>query len=433
MSAFFVLSILLFAVAPPAAEALSLTFCTPNCTNPKIVNGVPQTVRRPGATAAEPEGITRNIGTTANPIWSTTITTNVGTAATLGGFSVSGTAIALQSGTLQKITFNPMTITAPASCPALADCRLEIVATSVPKDFPVPKPTGGYPAGVFMSGFFLGPQSAAGGDTVSMTARASGLSVSSSGAVTVHNTDVINSVNGGGTGDTPKSLPWSCNANSTCKFTAFPANASFDTQGTITAQQRCATGQTRCLTRLGVTLNLQFRTASNSVTLPLGAITVDPPPPGEPPRNQAEILLADIGPTFESLDVTDLQIHQRRFSLNALLTLDELSNGIDPSREEVRLSVGGFSMTLPPGTFLGTSKGQVFTFTGKRSVGGVPVHVTARFQRDPSNPRLWRFAGEVRGIDLDIEPSANVTEVRLSIGSGLGGDGGAGLAEPRFL
>jgi hypothetical protein len=432
MNAFLVLSLLLLAVAPPAAEALSVTFCMPSCASPKLVNGVPQTVRRPAATAGAPEGTTRNIGTAANPIWSTTIATNVASAATLGGFSVAGTAVALQSGTLQKITFNPMTITAPAACPTLADCRLELVATSAPKDFPVSKTAGGYPAGVFMSGFFFGPQSATGGDTLSMTARASGLSVSGSGAVTVHNTDVINSVNGGGAGDSAKSLPWSCNAQSTCKFTAFPANASFDTQGTITAQQKCATGQTSCPTRLSVTLNLQFRTGGNSVTLPMGTITADPPPPGAPPRNQAEILLADIGPTFENLDVRHFFVHRDTFTLTADLTLDELSNGIDPAREEVRLAVGGFAVTIPPGRFKSTLKGRLFAFSGRLSAGGVPVHITAGFHRDSRNPRLWQFAAHVRGVDLDLEPSASA-EVKLSIGSGIGGDGGSALAEPRFL
>ena len=98
--------------------------------------------------------------------------------------------VAQQSGTLQKITFNPTAITANATTDcntsATNPCRLEIIATSHVADFPTAKPTGGYPAGVFMAGFFTGTQPSTGtnypspgpqslGDSISMTAQASGL------------------------------------------------------------------------------------------------------------------------------------------------------------------------------------------------------------------------------------------------------------------
>ena len=50
------------------------------------------------------------------------------------GFTISGTVTSLQSGTLQKITFNPTAIatTATAGCNTTATnpCRIEITATS---------------------------------------------------------------------------------------------------------------------------------------------------------------------------------------------------------------------------------------------------------------------------------------------------------------
>ena len=98
-----------------------------------------------------------------------------------GPFTISGTVTSQQSGTLQKITFSPTTITANANAgcntTATNPCRIEVIGTSHWSDFPLAKTTNvGYPAGVYMAGSFTGTQAASpNGDTISMTAEASGL------------------------------------------------------------------------------------------------------------------------------------------------------------------------------------------------------------------------------------------------------------------
>ena len=200
------LSFLAASVLPLSAHALQIEFCVPDC-----ATGVKHTIQsEPAQTVTDATGLT----TTTVPIASFTHQ----------GFTISATVSSLQSGTLQKIAFNPTTIIAAAGsgCSVTLPCKMEIVATSNPCDFPTAKPAGGYPAGVFMMGSFAGAQPAGNGDTIAMTGEASGATSSApleaclnadpaTRPVAIAATDdVINATPGTGPANIGVSLPSSC-------------------------------------------------------------------------------------------------------------------------------------------------------------------------------------------------------------------------------
>lgn len=404
----FLLILLFLSAIPLTAEALQVQFCKPDCATATATNRV--TKSETGTPVQNPT----NVFTTTLAL----------TGVSVGGFTVAGTSpkvVAVQSGTLQKITFSTMMIKAPTSgCTTLAPCSIEIIATSDPNDFPTRKPTGGYPSGVFLAGFFTGLQGALpNGDTISMTAEASGLS--EAGAPL--NSDVINATPGAGSGDTRVSLPSSCTGSPTCKFTATTALKSFNSQITETVQQKCDAGLLNCRTRLKTTLRISFKTNSNSVSLPAGLVTVDPPPPGQPNPEQPNPitqLIAETLPPFENLNVEYLRVSRNNtnFRLKATFTLDA-GNSIDPAGEEVYLRIGSsFAITIPVGKFRRLSQGRRFSFVG--TVDGLDVD--ASFERG-SNPALWQFIVGVSRVKLTGLPEPpNQVSVDLAVGSDTGSD-----------
>jgi hypothetical protein len=395
---------LLFA---PAAEALIVEICLPSCgagtrlttTSRATVSGVVTT--------------TTNIATSAAPrvIQNLRITP---TSATGGA----ARAVAQQSATLQRITFVNTTITCTA-----APCTFEMRATSESADFPTPKPTGGYPATAFMSGFFTGTQVGTNGDTIAMTGRSSGISGTS-----VLNTDIINATPGGNLStDRPTSLPSACTGNPGCLFRATTALRSFNTQISETVQQKCPSGTTSCQTRLITSVNISIKTTNNRVSLPAGFLTVDPFHPDVPthntPRDQIGPLISESLPPFDTFDVRHLLVHDSKFALDLTFTLDPDVRGgsvaFTPVDKEVFLQVGGFSMTIPPRAFRSSLRGKLFTFLGK--VDG--REVAASFVRH-SNPATWTFAAAVARADLtDVPIAPEQTLVELAVGS----DTGSGL------
>jgi hypothetical protein len=308
-------------------------------------------------------------------------------------------------------------------CTATAPCNFEMRGTSESADFPLAKPTGGYPATAFMSGFFTGVQVGTNGDTISMTGRASGVS-----GTTVLNTDVVNATPGGNLStDLPRSLPSSCTGNPACVFRATTALRSFNTQISETVQQRCPTGTTSCLTRLTTSVNISIKTTGNRVSLPAGFVTVDPFHPDVPthntPRDQIGPLISESLPPFDTFDVKHLLVHDGKFALDLTFTLDPDVRGgsiaFTPVDKEVFLQVGGFSMTIPPRAFKSSLGGKLFTFLGR--VDGREVAATFIRQR---NPATWTFAAAVARADLtDVPLAPEQTLVELAIGS----DTGSGL------
>jgi len=367
---------------------------------------------------------------------------------TYKGFTISGTVTAQQSGTLQKIAFNPTAVTAIAgtSCtPAATNpCRIEIIATSHVANFPARKPTGGYPAGVFMAGFFTGTQAAKpNGDTISMTAEASGLKeAASSHPITIDDNDALNkaviNATPGTTGDTAVSLPSSCTGSPACLFTATSLVKSFNSQITETVQQVCETGSPSCLTRLSTKVNIRFTNTSTTnvhkVTLPGGAVHVNPPTEN---NNPIDVLLENSYRQFSSISWQRLFVHNSEFTVNGSFTLSDQSPGVSADNEEVYLNINNlldnakkFELFIPQNSFKKLQGGSQFNFTGK-AVGhagdqpDVTLSVAAKFTRVSTSPEKWTFDATVKGINLKqvVTPPPGPTSVELIL-VGDGGDKG---------
>jgi len=421
----YILSLLALSALPLPAHALLVEFCVPDCTTGADTKAIVQST--PGQTVTDATGVT----TTTIPIASFVHQ----------GFTITATVSSQQSGTLQKITFNPTTIIANAGtgCTTGGPCRMEIIATSDPCDFPTAKLAGGYPAGAFMMGSFSGVQPAGNGDTIAMTGEASGATSSSTDPEACNSLDtrpvaipitedVINATPGTGPANIGVSLPSSCTGNPLCKFQASTLKRAFSTQITETVQQVCPTDSTSCLTRLRTKVNVEIKTAGNRVTLPLDHVTVNPDPEPNPAlkKNPTKQLITQVSPPFADMDVGLLEVGRNDFLLTAKLRLTS-DNPIDPSKEEVFLRVGPFSLTIPPNKFKRLLAGKLYTFVGR--IDGREMVVT--FARDLRNANDWTFIAGVHDVKLKAVLPAPPLQVPVEIGVGL--DTGKDLVTAHFF
>jgi len=399
--AFLLLSAML--MLPIPAHALTIQFCTPDCINDHNPVTV---VSAPGQTVTDANGVTTTVPIPA-----------FGLPSAAPVFTITATVTSQQSGTLQKIAFNPTTITANTgtTCSGTAPCKLEIIALSDQNDFPTLKPVGGYPAGVFMMGSFAGTQAANNGDTISMTGEASGLGTVD-GTVQPVGTDVINNTPAPGAANVPVSLPSSCSGVTTCKFMATALKKAFSTQITETVQQTCG-GAPDCPTQLKTRINVEIKNPGNRLSLPLEQVTTNVDPL-HPEINPTEILTQKLAPQFGDVDVNLLAVFANDFAVAANVKM-AAGDTIDPSTEEVFLRVGDFSMTILPGNFKKLLQGRLYTFFGK--VDGRDV--VASFARDPRNANVWQFLAGVHGVHLTGVPHAPLqTSVQIGVGTDVGSD-----------
>jgi hypothetical protein len=404
------LSLLTGAVlAPLSAHAVIIQFCTPDCVTDTVQFQIPRDA--PGGTP------------TTDPTTLITTTTVPIASFTYGPFTISGTVTSQQSGTLQKITFSPTTITTTTSsgCSVTAPCRLQIIATSERADFPVPKPVGGYPAGAYMMGSFTGTQVVNNGDTIAMTGTAAGLTQGTDangnpiGLVPV-SPDVINNTPDTDPGNVGVSLPSACTGNPGCTFMATTLKKGFSSQISETVQQLCGTNETQCLTQLKTRVDIAIKTSGNKVSLPIDHITTNFDP-AHPAINPTVILSQQVAPQFGNIDVNSLAVLPNDFALTANLALSS-GDTIDPSTEEVFLSVGDYSATIPPGSFRRIAQGKLYMFEGK--VDG--RQVVASFVRG-NDPKVWTFIVGVHQIQLTGVPHPPLqTPVQIGVGTDIGSD-----------
>jgi hypothetical protein len=418
------LTFLSLAALPLPGQALVVRLCTPVCEGPlgdtaPVVEGVNQFTSLPAQTSTSTDGVV----TTALPL-----------SATYNGFIVSATVTSQQSGTLQRIVFNPSVITAPSSgCSLTAPCKFEIMATSQPTDFPILKPAGGFPAGAFMSGKFEGLGN---GDTISATGESSGLSAN----FTPVSTDVINLTPATGGANVGTTLPNTCSGSLTCKFTSSAFRRGFWSELTETVQQECGTDPidgapiATCLTRLKTKITLEIKTNNNRVTLPFTHEKQNISAADEarfrqdgtiPPTNPAKELIKTAIVPLGDLNVNNLFIGNNTFALTARLRLTSGAE-IDPSVEETYFSIGNFSLLILPEKFKKLVQGRFFLFAGK--VDGLDVLAT--FTRDKSDPALWAVVLGAHGVQLDApQPSDPQIPVRIGVGS----DSGTDLVTPKVI
>jgi hypothetical protein len=415
----FLVALAALSFAPLPARALLIQVCTPACEG---VDADPApSVFGPGTPTVDANGVTTN----AIPIATFTHTRGA------TSFTITATVTAAQSASLQRISFNPTSITANVGspCSTTTPCRLEIIATSDQFDFPTPKPTGGYPAGAFMMGSFTGPQAASpNGDTISATSEASGIRLVSidTGSVSLDpvSTDVVNATPGTGPANVGASLPSTCTGSPGCKFIASTFKKAFSTQISETVQQQCDVEQPSCLTRLRTRLNIELKTPGNRVTLPYDWATANNDPE-HPEVNPTEVLLANTVSSVGAFEVNSLAIGPNHFLMKATLALGADAS-IDPVAEEVYVRVGTFSLTVLPSQFKRLQDGKLFTFNGK--VEGRQVNAT--FARDRKNPLLWDVIFAVYGVQLTGLPQP---PLQVPVEIGVGGDAARDVVTARFF
>jgi hypothetical protein len=417
---FFLLTAVSLSALPLPASALRIQFCIPACEGPEA-DPQPK-VFGPGNPLPDDNGVVTNsvsLGT-------------FGHSRDSKAFTITATVTSQQSASLQKITFNPTSITADlgSTCSTADPCRIEIIATSDQFDFPALKPVGGYPAGAYMTGSFTGPQAASpNGDTISATSEASGIrlvSTDSTGSEVAEpvTTDVINTAPGTDPGNVGASLPSACTGNPGCKFIASSLRKAFSTQLSETVQQQCASEETSCLTRLRTRLNIALKTAGNRVNLPYDWATANEDPE-KPAVNPTEEMVAATVASAANFDVNSLAVGPNHFLMRATLILGA-DGSFDPVGQEVYASVGPFSLTILPNQFKRLQEGRVFLFNGKVD----ERQVNATFARDRRNPLVWDVIFSVFGIALTNLPEP---PLQVPVEIGVGNDLGRDLVTARFF
>ena len=328
-------------------------------------------------------------------IGSVTGTVNFNNFPTTGGFTITGSVVAEQSGSLERIIFQGMTITAPASCSL--PCILTITASGDASDFPVPKPTGGYPSGVVMSGFFEGSVDA--NDTISLTGFA--------GAAQ----DAINATPGADPAtDTGASLPSTCagleSTEVRCKFSADAG--SFYDQIAETIQHECG-GATECAPSLSVSVTLKFVNPGVSVNLPGGVVSA------KSPGDLSAALPKPFSAFSGRLNGNDRPgDNNDTFDLNSSFTVGAGSNGIRCLNEEVLFSIGeSISISLPAGSMHQSPQGAC-EFKGRRNGWDLQVVIN---QNGPVNFNAF-YKGSGGNLNGIVDGKSET--VKLSIGDDYG-------------
>jgi pimeloyl-ACP methyl ester carboxylesterase len=111
--------------------------------------------------------------------------------------------------------------------------------------------------------------------------------------------------------------------------------------------------------------------------------------------------------------------HPSDFEVKASFTLADVSNGIDPLRQELTLHIGTFSIKLPPGAFTQDKKGR-FKFEGV--IDGVELEAVI----EPLGINSFEF--KIEGQGANLAGIANPLLVKLTIG----GDGGSKVVPAEF-
>jgi YVTN family beta-propeller protein len=115
----------------------------------------------------------------------------------------------------------------------------------------------------------------------------------------------------------------------------------------------------------------------------------------------------DLTVPFAQFSIEQLIINQQGFHEEGTFTLGALSNGIDPIHKPVKLTIGSFSLSIPPLSFRQVGGNDHFVFQG--TVHGVQVEF---------NLEANRYVVNVHGPDLTGQP--NPVEASLTIGNNTG-------------
>lgn len=130
--------------------------------------------------------------------------------------------------------------------------------------------------------------------------------------------------------------------------------------------------------------------------------------------NPAGIAIANLNAPFSNLTIKGLTVNQNGFAENGTFSLGANSTGIDLAHQPFTVTVDGFSLTIPAGSFKQVGGNMHFVFNG--AINGTPVSVNLIATGGTSTD--FKFSLSVTGVDLTGQP--NPATVGLKIGSNSG-------------
>ncbi len=128
--------------------------------------------------------------------------------------------------------------------------------------------------------------------------------------------------------------------------------------------------------------------------------------------------------TFSAFSVNPLRINQRlkTFFLLSSFTLGPSSNGIDPTKEPVTLTIAGFTTTIPVGSFRkGSGPFGVYVFAGK--IDGVPIEMLIA----PLGNKRFGFQAAAYGVNPSVANNS------VTVGLAIGNDSGTTSVKPVII
>jgi hypothetical protein len=97
-----------------------------------------------------------------------------------------------------------------------------------------------------------------------------------------------------------------------------------------------------------------------------------------------------------------------------MTTLGKTSSGIDPLTEPLTLTIGTYTATFPPGTFLEARRREPYYFFG--AIDGVNLQVVV------AKAATKRFEFAATAWNADLSGTTNPVPVTLTIGNNTGTD-----------
>jgi YVTN family beta-propeller protein len=126
------------------------------------------------------------------------------------------------------------------------------------------------------------------------------------------------------------------------------------------------------------------------------------------------IAIANTSTPFSNLTIKSLTVNPNGFAENGTFSLGANSTGIDLAHQSFTVTVNGFSLTIPGGSFKQVGGNMHFVFNG--TINGTPVSVNLMATGGTSTN--FKFSLSVTGVNLTGQP--NPATVGLKIGSNSG-------------
>lgn len=126
------------------------------------------------------------------------------------------------------------------------------------------------------------------------------------------------------------------------------------------------------------------------------------------------IAIANLSTPFAAFTIDNLNISPQGFHEQGDFTLGASSGGIDLAHQPVTLTIGTFSLTIPPGSF--RQVGGNLHFVLNAAINGLPVNFNLKAANGSSSQ--FTYVVNVQGVDLTAQPDPVTAGVKIGHNSG---------------